>query len=267
MTLQCEKQRLQPSPKAKTVVTTFLLILVGVGSSALTSPHRTSRYIRGATLEKFQNLPNAPQVSNLVAEASQNGPHDDLATLSKDGVEALGVPEKHSGSPFEGSSRFRFTREASSPYQKRFADPASSEKPKSPPLSSRIVRTKYGDVSGVIVTLESRHVEPVEVFRGVPYAMPPVGNLRFMPPVTGALWSGVKVADKFSAVCPQRLPDISNETLALKTMSKGRLEHLKRLLPYLQVQSEDCLYLNIYVPAQGKHLQVILIAEPGAVIG
>lgn len=137
-------------------------------------------------------------------------------------------------------------------HQKRFADPASSDKSKSTPLSSRIVRTKYGEVSGVIVTLESRHVEPVEVFRGVPYAMPPVGNLRFMPPVTGALWSGVKVADKFSPVCPQRLPDISNETQALKTMSRGRLEYLKRLLPYLQIQSEDCLYLNIYVPAQGK---------------
>jgi len=114
------------------------------------------------------------------------------------------------------------------------------------------VRTKYGDVSGVIVTFDSRHLEPVEVFRGIPYASPPTGNLRFMPPVTGALWSGVKVADHFGPVCPQKLPDISNETLALKRMPKGRVEYLKRLLPYLQNQSEDCLYLNIYAPAQGK---------------
>ncbi|GFG34201.1 hypothetical protein Cfor_08176 [Coptotermes formosanus] len=97
-----------------------------------------------------------------------------------------------------------------------------------------------------------RHLEPVEVFRGIPYASPPTGNLRFMPPVTGALWSGVKVADHFGPVCPQKLPDISNETLALKRMPKGRVEYLKRLLPYLQNQSEDCLYLNIYAPAQGK---------------
>ncbi|KAL3281981.1 hypothetical protein HHI36_005184 [Cryptolaemus montrouzieri] len=120
------------------------------------------------------------------------------------------------------------------------------------PLTSRTVRTKYGDVSGVIVTLDSKHLEPVEAFRGIPYASPPLGRLRFMPPVTGALWSGIKVADKFSPVCPQRLPDISNETAALKRMPKGRLEYLKRLLPYLQNQSEDCLYLNIYAPAQGK---------------
>jgi neuroligin len=110
-------------------------------------------------------------------------------------------------------------------------------------LSSRTVRTKYGD---------SRHLEPVEVFRGIPYASPPTGNLRFMPPVTGALWSGVKMADHFGPVCPQKLPDISNETLALKRMPKGRVEYLKRLFPYLRNQSEDCLYLNIYAPAQGK---------------
>lgn len=37
-------------------------------------------------------------------------------------------------------------------------------------------------------------------------------------------------------------------------MPKGRLEYLKRLLPYLINQSEDCLYLNIYAPIQGKAL-------------
>ncbi|KAH0946294.1 hypothetical protein HN011_002194 [Eciton burchellii] len=110
-------------------------------------------------------------------------------------------------------------------------------------LSSRIVRTKYGELSGVIVTLD-RYLEGVEVFRGVPYASPPIGSLRFMPPVSGALWHGVKVADKFGPVCPQKLPELSDR------MPKGRAEYLKRLLPYLRNQSEDCLYLNIYAPVQ-----------------
>lgn len=118
-------------------------------------------------------------------------------------------------------------------------------------LSSRVVRTKYGDLRGVIVTLESRYLDPVEVFRGIPYASPPLASLRFMPPVSGALWSGIKVADRFSPVCPQVLPDIRNETAVLKRVSKGRLEYLKRILPFLVNQSEDCLYLNIYAPAQG----------------
>ncbi|KAL9698721.1 hypothetical protein quinque_002162 [Culex quinquefasciatus] len=116
--------------------------------------------------------------------------------------------------------------------------------------TSRVVHTKYGSVSGTIEHLEGRHLDPVEAFRGIPYASPPIGTLRFMPPVTGALWSGVKKAE--SPVCPQHLPDIANETAALERMPRGRLEYLKRLLPYLRNQSEDCLYLNIYVPTQGK---------------
>ena len=112
-------------------------------------------------------------------------------------------------------------------------------------LSSRIVRTQYGELSGVIVSL-GRSLESVEVFRGVPYASPPIGTLRFMPPVSSARWHGVRVADKFGPVCPQKLPVLTEK------MPKGRLDYLRRLLPYLKNQSEDCLYLNIYAPVQGE---------------
>ena len=44
--------------------------------------------------------------------------------------------------------------------------------------------------------LEGRHLDPVEAFKGIPFAAPPIDNLRFMPPVTSALWSGVKKADR-----------------------------------------------------------------------
>lgn len=66
-------------------------------------------------------------------------------------------------------------------------------------ISSRIVHTKYGAVSGTIMQLENlnRNLGPVEVFKGIPYASPPIGSLRFMPPVTPALWSGVKKADRY----------------------------------------------------------------------
>lgn len=63
-------------------------------------------------------------------------------------------------------------------------------------LSSRVVHTKYGALTGVIVHLEGRHLDPVEAFKGIPYASPPIGNLRFMPPVSGALWPGVRKADR-----------------------------------------------------------------------
>ncbi|OQR69298.1 neuroligin-4 [Tropilaelaps mercedesae] len=125
-------------------------------------------------------------------------------------------------------------------------------------LSSRTVTTRYGALKGNIVTLEQASragLQPVEVFLGVPYASPPTNNMRFMPPGTPTQWKGIRMADRFAPVCPQRPPDIRNETEALKKLPRGRLEYLRRLLPFLHKQSEDCLYLNIYSPAIAKSLE------------
>ncbi|PRD29447.1 UNVERIFIED_CONTAM: Nlgn4l [Trichonephila clavipes] len=112
-----------------------------------------------------------------------------------------------------------------------------------------VVTTKYGSLRGVIEVLSNKHLQPVEMFLGVPYAGVPLGSLRFLPPGTPPQWKGIRTADHLGPVCPQRVPDISNETEALKRMPTGRYEYLKRLLPFLVNQSEDCLYLNIYTPA------------------
>jgi neuroligin len=79
-------------------------------------------------------------------------------------------------------------------------------------------------------------------------------RLRFMPPASPRGWSGVNAHRDFKPVCPQVLPKniIENETQALFYMTVGRLKYMKKLLPYLENQSEDCLYLNIYAPRQGK---------------
>ena len=125
-------------------------------------------------------------------------------------------------------------------------------------LSPRIVRTKQGSVKGVLVIPSNRDLQPVEAFLGLPFAAPPVGALRFMPPVSPLPWNGVRLMDKYGPACPQTLPDVSNEREALRFVTRGRLQYLRRLLPYLRNQSEDCLYLNIYAPVTGTHLLVRL---------
>ncbi|XP_029044790.1 neuroligin-1-like [Osmia bicornis bicornis] len=114
--------------------------------------------------------------------------------------------------------------------------------------ASRIVETKSGQIRGILQELNSRHLDPVEVFRGIPYAAPPVGDLRFRPPISPIPWDGIKLADSFGAVCPQHFPDIRNDTVALLQMPLDRYQQLKRLYMFLTNQSEDCLFLNLYIP-------------------
>lgn len=132
---------------------------------------------------------------------------------------------------------------------------------------TRVVQTRYGKLQGVVRTVDvsstvagssARSSATIDTFLGVPYATPPIGSNRFGPTRTPSPWDGVRLADAPGPVCPQRLPDVSNETAALQRMPIGRLVYLKRLLPYLRNQSEDCLYLNIYAPSQGQWIFLIL---------
>lgn len=86
-----------------------------------------------------------------------------------------------------------------------------------------IVHTTHG-------TLRGAPIENHLAFKGVPYAMPPVGDLRFRPPQPLEPWAGVREALAFGDVCPQ-------DPLVPP--------------PYRAVapESEDCLFLNVYTPA------------------
>ena len=70
-------------------------------------------------------------------------------------------------------------------------------------------------------------------FKGIPFAAPPVGALRWKAPQPAAHWSGVRPAKAFGAACPQ--PHVTDQDWQ-----------------QVGAQSEDCLFLNVYEPAGGK---------------
>lgn len=123
-----------------------------------------------------------------------------------------------------------------------FADCSGSfERP-----STRRIELKQGALYGIVVEPRMNHkLQKIEQYLGIPYAEPPVGNLRFMPPGSPPFWKGARDAVTAGPVCPQRFPDTTK-------MDHHRKEYFRRLRKFLENQSEDCLYLNVFAPYQGQ---------------
>ena len=120
--------------------------------------------------------------------------------------------------------------------------PAKAVSPQNP-----IVETTLGAASG--------RVDPathVSSFKGLPFAAPPVGDLRWRPPAPPVAWKGVRDGSQFSASCMQRVHG-------------DFLPWTKEFLVQGQV-SEDCLYLNVWTPRAVKdaNLPVIVFIHGGA---
>jgi para-nitrobenzyl esterase len=80
----------------------------------------------------------------------------------------------------------------------------------------------------------------VRVFKGIPFAAPPVGELRWREPQPVAKWQGVRDASRFGDVCIQP---------AGPTTGPGARLNIA-VLPDSPPRSEDCLYLNVWTGAQ-----------------
>ncbi|HMF97980.1 MAG TPA: carboxylesterase family protein [Vicinamibacterales bacterium] len=82
----------------------------------------------------------------------------------------------------------------------------------------------------------------VRVFKGIPFAAPPVGALRWKAPQPVVAWSGVKAADTFAAQCMQQ-PYPAGSPYASAP----------------QPTSEDCLYLNVWTAARGNGRRPVMV--------
>ncbi|XP_030641781.1 neuroligin 4 X-linked b [Chanos chanos] len=110
-----------------------------------------------------------------------------------------------------------------------------------------VITTNYGKVRGLKTPLPSEILGPVEQYLGIPYAMPPTGERRFQAPEPPVSWPGIRNATQFAPVCPQYLED---RVLLSDMLPAWFMANLDTVASYVQEQSEDCLYLNIYVPTE-----------------
>jgi len=98
------------------------------------------------------------------------------------------------------------------------------------PLMESLVKIDTGYIAGTMIGDPEK---PVHIFRGIPYAAPPVGELRWKPPQPVTSWEGIREATKFSKWAAQRYPSPAVFQVATD-----------------EDMSEDCLYLNVLTPAK-----------------
>ena len=107
-----------------------------------------------------------------------------------------------------------------------FASPAQNDN------NIKAVKTNAGLVSGI-----SNKDGDIHIYKGIPFAAPPIGNLRWKEPQPVVAWSGVKKCDAFSASPMQAKP------------SPFGVWTEEFLIPKEPI-SEDCLYLNVWTGAK-----------------
>ncbi|KRT80422.1 hydrolase [Oryctes borbonicus] len=101
-----------------------------------------------------------------------------------------------------------------------------------------LVVTRYGSVLGSLMT--SRNGSLFSAFRGIPFAKPPVGELRFKAPEEPEPWTYIFNATSDSNICIQQ-----NYFFSKDPQIEG---------------SEDCLYLNVYTPSITRNLLPVMVA-------
>ena len=114
------------------------------------------------------------------------------------------------------------------------------------PAKADPIKTSGGLVSGVAVSDSA-----VRAYKGIPFAKPPVGDLRWRAPQRAEPWTGTLVADKFGPSCMQPDP------------TPGHSIFTRIFYTPIKPTSEDCLYLNIWTAALAGEKRPVMVWIPG----
>jgi para-nitrobenzyl esterase len=115
------------------------------------------------------------------------------------------------------------------------------------PVNELKVKTKQGVVAGA-------EADGIRTFKGIPYAAPPVGPLRWKPPQAAMKWDGVRDATKFGPPCPTF--DTSKYAQAKRRSDLGY--DIFSGVPLAPGATEDCLMLDIWAPKDAKNAPVMV---------
>lgn len=127
------------------------------------------------------------------------------------------------------------------------------------PIVTAPVHVAQGDLTGVF-----NNEHDVKIYAGIPYAKPPIDDLRWKEPQAPSKWSGVRACDTFAPKAMQKNP---SELYASLSNLLGTHEYIFSLDDqYKEAMSEDCLYLNIFAPAEysGEPLPVVFYIHGGS---
>lgn len=125
------------------------------------------------------------------------------------------------------------------------------------PTYTEAVSTEKGDVRGVVIDGGR-----VELYAGIPYAKPPVGELRWREPQDPDAWNGVLTADHFAPMCMQPVDTpIYNSLRQIIGYHDYRISLSDNYRPAV---SEDGLYVNVWKPAgKVENLPVLVYIHGG----
>lgn len=115
------------------------------------------------------------------------------------------------------------------------------------PLMGILAQTPILNVEGGQIEGASGDVSGLAVYKGIPYAAPPVGDLRWKQPQSVVSWQGVRKCDKFGAASLQGDQNVGSFYWK-EFYQAGNPE-----------RSEDCLYLNVWTPAAGTDAKLPVI--------